>query len=155
MKNDVGEAGRSRSSEQAGRSSAKRCPFVCLKGSRINGRIFWGMALTSRSGASINHVPARFSASLLVTFVSCARDRGTAAVYLLSNVTLRRHTSWQPTLSNTQTALRMWWRQLSRRNLLKEEIDFRESLKCWLRGCEADAGNKKTSRSLLNKTREI
>lgn len=56
--------------------SVQRCPFVCLKGRRIDGPVFWGMALTSRSGTCINHGPASFSASLLVTFVSRARDRG-------------------------------------------------------------------------------
>lgn len=53
-------------------TTAHRCPFVCLKGSGINGRIFWGMALTSRSGTSINHVEARLLASLPVAFVSGA-----------------------------------------------------------------------------------
>lgn len=89
----------------AGRMSdalgAQRCPFVCLKGRRIDGPVFWGMALTSRGGTCINQRAASFAASPLVTFVSGARDRG----WRLSIHTLKcqsaAHAGCQPTLSNT------------------------------------------------------
>lgn len=51
-------------------TEAQICPFVCLKGSTIDGPGFWGMVLTSAADTCINHRPASFSASLLVTFVS-------------------------------------------------------------------------------------
>lgn len=80
-------------------SAAQRCPFVCLKGSRINGRIFWGMALTSRSGTSINHVAARLLASLPVAFVSGAGNRGRrGGLSIYSQMSVRAFTpagSWR------------------------------------------------------------
>lgn len=142
---------RSRSLQQHSRGSVQRCPFVCLKGSRIDGPVFWGMALTSRSGTCINHGPASFSASLLVTFVSRARDRGRS---LSIHSQMSVYTSCQLSADNEQyiNSFKMWQKQLSRRNLLKEEIDFGEKFKCLLWGMQC---RKKAKLCLLNKCNVI
>lgn len=103
------------------------------------------MALTSRSGTCINHGPALFSASLLITFVSCARDQG-RRLSIYSQSTL--YTSCQLTEQYIKS-FKMWQEQLLRRNLLKKETDFGEICnKFLLWGCKSNTGKVKSQGSL-------